>query len=94
MKASLVLAALFFFAVPAKAQTNFFKRPGSPRVENNWLITKGKQPAIRLNFAANEVKILPLDNMPCRVPDLSLITAIPTSKALQFNQYIPNPLAK
>jgi len=61
--------------------------------ENNPLFPKTKQPLLqkKSQFKAGTIYKLPLDNMPCLFPDISLIAPIPTLTLNSPGQKIPNP---
>ena len=95
MKAIYLSASLLFFSASAIAQTYPLKPFVLPMFENNLLIGIDKNPTeLSSNIMANGIITLRLDNMPCLVPDLTLVVAIPTSKTVQPNHYIPNPFFK
>lgn len=95
MKAIYLSAALLFFTMSVKAQTNFLNRPVSPDLANNIFILKNKQPILPIyNSIQYNIIKLPKDNMPCFVPDISSIAAMPTVKAFLPYQSIPNPYFK
>ena len=95
MKAIYLSAALFFFAVPAMAQTNIPDLTAMPGFEKRSFITWNNQPIKQgFTFPGYNIKKLPQDNMPCFVPDVSTIAVMPALKTFSANHAIPNPYFK
>ena len=94
MKAIHLSTALLFFTVSAVAQKKFLNRPVSP-LEDNFFILKDKRPIMRINDSIlYEINRQLQNSMPCYVPDVSSIAAMPTKRTVIPNQYIPNPYFK
>jgi hypothetical protein len=96
MKAICFSAALLFFSVSAMAQTDILNFSIEPLLKKNSSFEFNRKPANRgskLSSYDNIVK-LPQGNMPCFVPDLSSIAAMPTDKTVLPYQSIPNPYFK
>lgn len=95
MKAIYFSAALLFFTLSALGQTDFLNRPVSPHLNNNMFTWKNKQPIAPIhNSLQHNILILPQDNMPCFVPDISSIAVMPVLKTVSPYQVIPNPYFK
>ena len=92
MKAIYLSTALLFFTVSAIGQTDFLKRTVSPHLKNNFLTWQNKQP-IKPTYSFPQYGIVKLqqDNMPCFVPDVASIAAMPTIKTVSPYRFIPNP---
>ena len=95
MKIIYLFASFLFFTTPAITQTILPNRPFEPDVKNRFLLKENKQPII-LGYNNREFGIETLlhNNMPCFKPDVSLIAAMPCSKTILPNQFIPNPYFK
>ena len=91
MKAIYLSAALFFFAVPAMAQTNIPDLTAMPGFEKRSFITWNNQPIKQgFTFPGYNIKKLPQDNMPCFVPDVSRISKMPNQQNTVIAIKIPN----
>lgn len=73
----------------------FLNSPVGPSLSKSFLL-KGNKQAIILAPGKPQFEIvkLPQSNMPCYKPDVSIIAAMPTLKAVLPYQFIPNPYYK
>jgi len=96
MKAICFSAALLFFSVSAMAQTDILHFSIEPVLKKNSLFKLNKKPTNQgFDLSRyNDIVKLPQDNMPCYVPDVSSIAAMPTVKTVFPYQSIPNPYFK
>lgn len=92
MRTFCVTVACLLFSACLLAQKNNLRFRTVPDVKGNPLLNWHKQPANReFNIAAKDIARLPLNNMPCFVPDLSAVAAMPVTTTTLSYQFIPNP---
>ncbi len=95
MKAIYLAASLIFFTMPAVSQSKLLELSLFPERKNkNAFLFPGfikKIPLVTYQSSFSGIKQLLLDNMPCLIPDISLIAPIPTLKFNPQGQTIPNP---
>lgn len=92
MKAICLSVAIIFFSLSAVAQNNPLDVTALPGLESNDVIMWNDLFKIQgLRFPKYNTIKLPLDNMPCFVPDVSSIALMPTLKTGLPCQFIPNP---
>ena len=95
MKAVYLIISLSFITLSAVAQQKFLNKKYTPQVkEKGALFPNFKtQPTAKLSGYSKwgTIYALPLDNMPCLVPDLAFIAPIPNYKNLVPGLLMPNP---
>ncbi len=94
MKATYLSVALLFFSVSAMAQTDILHFSIEPALKKNASFELKKPTNRGFSLSQDNIAKLPQRNMPCFVPDLSLIAAMPTDKTVLPYQSIPNPYFK
>lgn len=95
MKAIYLAASLIFFTLTALSQSKLSDLSFFPeRKSKNAFLFPGFKKQIPLatnQYSVSGIKKLPLDNMPCLIPDVSLTAPIPTLTYNSRTQSIPNP---
>ena len=95
MKLICLVTCLLFFTLTAVSQTKPLKLSLFPERENNNACLfqgfKNQTSLLTYQSFSTTIKILPLDNMPCLVPDVSSIAPMPILKLDHTGQKIPNP---
>jgi len=92
MRTFYLTVACLLLSTCLPAQKNNLRFRTEPDVKGNPFINLNKQPAKRsFNMAGNDISKLPLGNMPCFVPDLSSVAAMPVATSGLPCQFIPNP---
>jgi len=95
MKTIYLSVVFIFFSVSAMAQTNMLDFSIVPGLRKNSSFKLNKKPTNHgFNPSKYDIIKLPQNNMPCFVPDLSSIAAMPTVKTVLPYQSIPNPYFK
>jgi hypothetical protein len=95
MRLICLAACLLFLTLTAVSQSKPIKLSFfSERANTNaflFPVLKNHHPLPSYRSSISTIKILPVDNMPCLITDISVIAPIPTGKFDPQGQTIPNP---
>jgi len=94
MKTICFSVVLLIFSTSAMAQTNNLNFSIVPGLKKNSSFKLKKPTNQGFDLSKYDIIKLPQNNMPCFVPDLSSIAAMPTAKTVLPYQAIPNPYFK